>query len=298
MKKKFIATTFYRLLNRHQNGTKRIARGFAEKGLPKLRSTRDNNQLLLSGAGFCSGKPLLSIPPVAGRSRCTAVFVAPSQRRHQNTDWQRAVTWMGKNPLAQETMPAVPQGQLTQKCVLAGHARVNWELIMATTTHIPIEVYLRSSYEPDAEYVDGVIEERAVGEYDHAAWQEAICYWFRQHGHDWNVRVKPELRIQVAPTRFRVPDVTVLDRVQSIEQIVTHPPVAVFEILSPEDTMQRLKRKLEDYRIMGIPEVWVIDPQDGAYYRYEDRQLLRRDSFSYAEKRIVFEMDRIKDQLD
>jgi Uma2 family endonuclease len=70
----------------------------------------------------------------------------------------------------------------------------------------------------------------------------------------------------------------------------------VFEILSPEDTIQRLKRKLEDYRTMGIPEVWVIDPQDGAYYRYEDRQLLRRDSFSY--KGIVFDMDRIKDQLD
>jgi Uma2 family endonuclease len=169
---------------------------------------------------------------------------------------------------------------------------------MATTTHVPVEVYLRSSYEPDAEYVDGLIEERAVGEYDHAAWQEAICFWFRQHAHDWNVRVKPELRIQVSPTRFRVPDVTVLDRAQPIEQIVTHPPVAVFEILSPEDTMQRLKRKLEDYRTMGIPEVWVIDPQDGAYYRYQDRQLLRRDSFSYTDKGILFEMDRIKEQLD
>jgi hypothetical protein len=169
---------------------------------------------------------------------------------------------------------------------------------MATTTHVPVEVYLRSSYEPDAEYVDGAIEERVVGEYDHAAWQEAICFWFRQHAKVWSVRVKPELRIQVSPTRFRVPDVTVLDRAQPIEQIVTHPPVAVFEILSPEDTMQRLKRKLEDYRTMGIPEVWVIDPQDGAYYRYQDRQLLRRDSFSYNEKGILFEMDRIKEQLD
>jgi Uma2 family endonuclease len=124
----------------------------------------------------------------------------------------------------------------------------------------------------------------------------AILKWFLQHEKDWNVRLRPELRIQVAATRFRVPDVTVLDRSQPIEKIVTHPPLAVFEVLSPEDTIQRLKRKLEDYRMMGIPEVWVIDPQDGAYYRYEDRQLLRRDSFSY--KSIVFEMDRIKDQLD
>ena len=49
---------------------------------------------------------------------------------------------------------------------------------------------------------------------------------------------------------------------------------------------------------MGIPEIWVIDPQDGAYYRYEERQLLRNDSFSHAANGIFFEMNRIKDQLD
>ena len=45
---------------------------------------------------------------------------------------------------------------------------------MATATTVPMEVYLRSSYEPDSEYVDGVIEERPMGEYDHAAWPLAI----------------------------------------------------------------------------------------------------------------------------
>jgi hypothetical protein len=47
---------------------------------------------------------------------------------------------------------------------------------MSTTTRIPVEVYLRSSYEPDAEYVDGEIEERPMGENDHSAWQDAICF--------------------------------------------------------------------------------------------------------------------------
>jgi Uma2 family endonuclease len=74
--------------------------------------------------------------------------------------------------------------------------------------------------------------------------------------------------------------------------------LAVFEILSPEDSVQRLKRKLEDYRVMGIPEIWVIDPQDATYYRYEDRQLLRRGSFSHSNRGIAFDMNRIKDQLD
>ncbi len=49
---------------------------------------------------------------------------------------------------------------------------------------------------------------------------------------------------------------------------------------------------------MGIPEVWVIDPQDGTYPRYQDRQLVRSDSFSYAAKGIAFPMDRIKECLD
>jgi Uma2 family endonuclease len=169
---------------------------------------------------------------------------------------------------------------------------------MATATRIPVEVYLRSSYEPDAEYVDGEIEERPAGENDHSAWQQAICFWFHQHAREWNVRVRPELRIQTGPTRFRVPDVTVLDRAQPLEQILSRPPLAVFEILSPEDRTQRLLRKLEDYRIMGIPEIWVIDPQDATYYCYRERQLMHSDSFCYDARGIVFSMDQIKRQLD
>jgi Uma2 family endonuclease len=124
----------------------------------------------------------------------------------------------------------------------------------ALSPHVPLEVYLRSSkYEPDAEYVDGEIEERLPGEFDHAAWQLAIIKWFLRHEDEWNIDVLPELRVQAAPTRFRVPDITVLDRSLPVEQIITRPPIAVFEVLSPEDTISRLKRKLEDYRTMGIP---------------------------------------------
>jgi hypothetical protein len=68
---------------------------------------------------------------------------------------------------------------------------------MATATHIPLEVYLRSEYEPSAEYVDGEILERPVGELDHANWQDAISTWFRNHAKEWNIRVFPELRVQV-----------------------------------------------------------------------------------------------------
>jgi len=39
---------------------------------------------------------------------------------------------------------------------------------MATATNfVTVQEYLRSSFEPDAEYVAGQIEERVVGENDH-----------------------------------------------------------------------------------------------------------------------------------
>jgi Uma2 family endonuclease len=163
---------------------------------------------------------------------------------------------------------------------------------------VPLSTYLKSEYEPDAEYVDGEIEERPMGENDHSAWQGAISFWFQQHAKDWNLLVRPELRIQVSPTRFRIPDVTILDRDQPVEQIVTHPPVAVFEVLSPEDTVRRLMRKLNDYHAMGIPEIWVVDPETRVFSRFEDGQLIRRTDFAVPSKSISFAVGQIEAMLD
>lgn len=137
----------------------------------------------------------------------------------------------------------------------------------AQPTHVPLEVYLRTSYEPDAEYVDGVIEERPMGENEHSAWQHALELWFGQHAKEWGIRVRPELRVQVSISRFRVPDVAILDRNRPTERFATHPPIAVFEILSPEDSLNRMMTKLADYERMGIKTILLLDPQ-GRHYRY------------------------------
>jgi hypothetical protein len=159
---------------------------------------------------------------------------------------------------------------------------------MATATaHVPVEVYLRSSFEPDAEYVDGAIQQRPVGELDHAAWQKAIQQWFWQREKEWGIRVFAELRVQVSPTRFRVPDVVVLENtgpLKEMEQIVSTPPIAVFEILSPEDTLPRILEKLEDYERMGIRGIFVIDPKSGKKYHYESGDLRHVDTAAIAVK--------------
>jgi len=144
-----------------------------------------------------------------------------------------------------------------------------------TTTLISLGEYLRTTYEPDPEYVHGVVEERQLGEYDHSSWQKALLIWFHLHGPKWNVRARSELRVQVAEENYRVPDVAVLDRSLPNEQVVTIPPVAVFEILSPTDKFGKLFDKLKDYERMGIRNILVIDPmgEEAHFYRYEKGNL-------------------------
>lgn len=169
----------------------------------------------------------------------------------------------------------------------------------AQPAYVPLEVYLRSSYEPDAEYVDGVIEERPTGENEHSAWQHAIDVWFGQHAQEWGIRVRPELRVQVAKNRFRVPDVALLSRKLPVERFATHPPIAVFEILSPEDSLTRMMTKLADYERMGVKTILVLDP-NGAHYRFRNGGLesLPLEPFDLSGSACRFDLAEIEKLLD
>lgn len=113
-----------------------------------------------------------------------------------------------------------------------------------------------------------------MGEYDHATWQSVLIAFFTAHQAEWGIKPRAELRVQVSTDTFRVPDVTLLSREAPREQIITQPPLAVFEILSPEDTMSRMLVKLADYERMGIPGIWIIEPKGPAYFRYREGKLL------------------------
>jgi Uma2 family endonuclease len=169
----------------------------------------------------------------------------------------------------------------------------------AQVTPVPLEVYLKSSFEPDAEYVGGVIEERPMGEWNHADWQAAILEFFRSRRHEWNIRVAAELRVQVAPGNFRVPDVAITDRNRPVEQVITHPPIAVFEILSPEDTVARMMAKLGEYEEMGIQTILVLDP-NGKNFRYSDGKLerLAKQAFDLPGSVCRFDLAEIEKLLD
>jgi len=125
---------------------------------------------------------------------------------------------------------------------------------------ISLEHYLSSSYEPDCDYVDGHIEERNVGEVTHARLQLRIGAYLLARYESQGIVGMTEVRVQVRPARFRVPDVCVTVG-EPGEEVLTKPPFICIEILSPEDRMSRIEARINDYLAMGGPYVWVLDPQ-------------------------------------
>ena len=136
---------------------------------------------------------------------------------------------------------------------------------MSTQTLISVEEYLASSYEPDCDYVEGQLEERNVGEWDHATLQLKIGAYLLSHFEVLGLKVATELRIRVKPTRVRIPDICVFLS-DPREAVPTKPPFLCIEILSPEDRMSRVGVRIKDYLEMGVAYVWVLNPETRQAY--------------------------------
>jgi Uma2 family endonuclease len=132
---------------------------------------------------------------------------------------------------------------------------------MAATTLVSVEEYLRSDYEPDMDFVDGVLEERNVGEFDHGDLQLELLVWLRTHGTALNLYPCISIRTQISPTRFRVLDMVILrGKRKRGQRFVTSPPEVAIEILATNDSPRRVQCVVDDCLQFGIPQVWVIDP--------------------------------------
>ncbi len=128
------------------------------------------------------------------------------------------------------------------------------------TTQVSLDEYLRTEYEPDCDYVDGELEERNVGEKEHSIVQAFFIKWLAKFEEQWKLEVCPEIRLRISPTRVRIADLAVLPLNAPFEAVLTRPPVAIIEVLSPEDRVSRYQQRLDDYRAMGVANIWVIDP--------------------------------------
>lgn len=133
---------------------------------------------------------------------------------------------------------------------------------MATSIPLPISIseYLHTSYQPDRDYVDGIVEARNVGGREHEAAQRALVRWIGRRAGEWGIRALPGVRVQTSASHVRVADLALISDSEGDGDAVETPPVAVIEILCSEDDAQRYTERLDDYRRMGVKSVWVVDP--------------------------------------
>jgi Uma2 family endonuclease len=137
---------------------------------------------------------------------------------------------------------------------------------MTAGTSVSVEEYLRTSYEPRCEYVDGVLVPKAMGTRKHSKLQARI--------HDLTEKAfphyeaLPELTVGITKTEYLIPDVAV-DRRDNVQDPYPLSPVHLcIEILSPEDRLSQVFAKCETYHAWGTPHTWVIDPLGRRAWQY------------------------------
>ena len=140
--------------------------------------------------------------------------------------------------------------------------------VMGTVAVVSVSDYLAASYEPEREYVDGELRELKVGQKDHSKLQLALGAYLHHRQKQWNIRAYTAQTIRVSATRYRIPDLCIVAGPEPDEQIFTTPPFVCIEILSPDDRMEEVQEKIDEYLAFGVRYVWLINPRSRRAYVY------------------------------
>ena len=159
---------------------------------------------------------------------------------------------------------------------------------MATATSIPLSEYLKTTYRPDCDYINGEVKERNVGEQPHSHIQAIIASIFRENRKAWSTRALTEQRLQTLPTHFRIPDICILRSSDPHDPIICFAPYICIEVLSKDDTLLEVRTRIDEYRAMGVEHTWVVDPWSRIGYVVSARGFERPEAgvFSVADTSI------------
>ncbi len=146
---------------------------------------------------------------------------------------------------------------------------------MPTKTLLTEEEYLRTSFDDRApDYVDGELVERGLPNNSHSRTQQKSVFLFSKLGEQLPIYPRPELRLRVAPGKYRIADLVVYAHQEPVDELPEQLPLVVIEIVSPDDRHDELMKKLEEYRTWGVPYIWLADPALGRTYAYRDGSLI------------------------
>ena len=155
---------------------------------------------------------------------------------------------------------------------------------MAVKTLIGEEEYLRMSFEDRTpEYIDGELVERSAPNYSHSRTQTKLAKRFETLGERLPLFACTELRVPVAPRKYRIVDLAVYAHQEPVEELPKELPLVVTEIVSPDDRHEDIMQRLAEFHAWGAPHVWLVDPGLHLLYVYHNRGLTTVEAFDLPE---------------
>jgi Uma2 family endonuclease len=162
----------------------------------------------------------------------------------------------------------------------------------AAPTLVSLDEYLNTAYEPDRDFVDGVLLERNVGTQRHGLLQTFLILFFGQYIKSHRIAVFTETRLRVDVTgRHRIPDVMIVEAPYSKGKVVTDVPAIIVEIKSPDDTFDDIVDRCFDYEKLTVGNIVVMDPDNKRVWLFQQGniQLLTGDTIPLKLSRQVID---------
>jgi Uma2 family endonuclease len=122
----------------------------------------------------------------------------------------------------------------------------------------------------------------------------AALDWFFQPKGDWRIQVLPNVRVQVAPARFRLPDICVCSASSTDRRIVTTAPLLVVEVLSPEDRIDRYHQRIMDYRDLGVRGIWILNPESRTEWDCSSGNWIESTMFRLPDSPVYLDLNGIR----
>jgi Uma2 family endonuclease len=140
-------------------------------------------------------------------------------------------------------------------------------VFMGARAGISVDEYLHTSFpDLDREYRDGELVERSVPDYLHGRTQVLLLVFFEALRKKLFFYACSETRVKVREGLYLIPDVSVFRPSPPPSSVPDQPPFIAVKILSPDDRLNSVREKLEEYKTWGVPHVWFVDPHSRRMY--------------------------------
>jgi Uma2 family endonuclease len=151
-------------------------------------------------------------------------------------------------------------------------------------------------WEGDFDYVDRKLQRHDWRDLAHAEMHERLIGHFSEQGEKSKIIILPSFTLQVTPTRFRVPDLVLIDRnIPSKEITKTSVPLAVIEVLSPEDTLMRVADLVSDYLTKSVAHILIVDPRTHSGWDCRRSSWVRTEEFEIADLPITVKLTDLRE---